>query len=170
MAVHRQRRATLGASSSRRPNSQPRMFIQRNPLEGHERLWKDYFAQLPIYLPNVFRRRFRMNRDLFLRIHSAVVTHDDYFVQKKDVSSRLGLSSLQKMTAAIRMLEYGVTTDLMDEYVRIGESTARLSMKKFVKAIVSILRSPTSNVIARLLEVGQRCGFPGMLGSIDCMH
>ncbi|XP_042943736.1 uncharacterized protein LOC122277709 [Carya illinoinensis] len=79
------------------------------------------------------------------------------------------------MTAAIRMLVYGATADLMDEYVRIGESTARLSMKKFVKAIVSIfggeyLRSPTSNDIARLLEVGQRRGFPGMLGSIDCMH
>ncbi|XP_042958339.1 uncharacterized protein LOC122293939 [Carya illinoinensis] len=175
MAVHRQQRATLGASSSRRPNSQSRMFIRRNPLEGHERLWKDYFAQPPIYPPNVFRRRFRMNRDLFLRIHSAVVTHDDYFIQKRDTSGRLGLSSLQKMTAAIRMLAYGVTADLMDEYVRIGESTARLSMKKFVKAIVSIfggeyLRSPTSNDIARLLEVGQRRGFPGMLGSIDCMH
>ncbi|XP_042973212.1 uncharacterized protein LOC122305016 [Carya illinoinensis] len=116
-----------------------------------------------------------MNRDLFLRIHSAVETHDDYFVQKRDTNGRLGLSSLQKITAAIRMLAYGVTIDLIDEYVRIRESTARLSMKKFVKAIVSIfggeyLRSPTSNDIARLLEVGQRRGFLGMLGSIDCMY
>ncbi|XP_042959567.1 uncharacterized protein LOC122294710 [Carya illinoinensis] len=175
MALHRQQHATLGASSSHRPNSQPRMFIRRNPLKGHERLWKDYFAQPPIYPPNVFRRRFRMNRDLFLRIHSTVQTHDDYFIQKRDASGRLGLSSLQKMTTAIRMLAYGITADLMDEYVRIGESTARLSMKKFVKAIVSIfggeyLRSLTSNDIARLLEVGQMRGFPGMLGSIDCMH
>ncbi|KAF5449965.1 hypothetical protein F2P56_012194 [Juglans regia] len=79
------------------------------------------------------------------------------------------------MTAAIRMLAYGVTADLMDEYIRIGESTARQSMKKFVKAIVSIfggeyLRSPNSSDIVRLLDAGQRRGFPGMLGSIDCMH
>ncbi|XP_042988753.1 uncharacterized protein LOC122316287 [Carya illinoinensis] len=175
MAVHRQRHATLEASSSRRPNSQPHIFIRHNPLEGHERLWKDYFAQPPIYLSNIYRRRFRMNRDLFLRIHSAVETQDDYFVQKRDANGRLGLSSLQKMTATIRMLAYGIIANLMDEYVRIGESIARLSMKKFVKEIVSIfggeyLRSPTSNDIARLLEVGQRRGFPGMLGSIDCMH
>ncbi|XP_035547298.1 uncharacterized protein LOC108998374 [Juglans regia] len=175
MALHRQQHAVEGASASRRRNSQPRMFIRRNPLEGHERLWNDYFAEPSIYPPNVFRRRFRMHRNLFLRIHSAVEAHDDYFVQKRDASGRLGLSSLQKITAAIRMLAYGVTADLMDEYVRIGESTARLSMKKFVKAIVSIfggeyLRSPTNSDIARLLEVGQNRGFPGMLGSIDCMH
>ncbi|XP_042962592.1 uncharacterized protein LOC122296860 [Carya illinoinensis] len=106
MALHRQRHSAEGASSSCRPNSQPRMFIQRNPLEGHERLWNDYFAQPPIYPPNVFRRRFRMNRVLFLCIHSAVETHGDYFVQKRDANGRLGLSSLQKMTAAIRMLAY----------------------------------------------------------------
>ncbi|XP_035540221.1 uncharacterized protein LOC108985445 [Juglans regia] len=175
MALHRQQHATEGASASRRRNSQPRMFIRRNPLEGHERLWNDYFAEPSIYPPNVFRRRFRMHCNLFLRIHSAVEAHDDYFVQKRDASGRLGLSSLQKITEAIRMLAYGVTADLMDEYVRIGESTKRLSMKKFVKAIVSIfggeyLRSPTNSDIARLLEVRKNRGFLGMLGSIDCMY
>ena len=79
------------------------------------------------------------------------------------------------MTAAIRMLDYGVLADFMDEYIRIGETTAIKSLKKFVKAVVSIfseeyLRSPNNNDIARLLAVGQHRGFPGMLGSIDCMH
>ncbi|XP_030936531.1 uncharacterized protein LOC115961744 [Quercus lobata] len=79
------------------------------------------------------------------------------------------------MTAAIRMLAYGVSADFMDEYIRIGETTAIKSLKKFVKAVVSIfyeeyLRSLNNNDIARLLAVGQHCGFPGMLGSIDCMH
>ncbi|KAF5451689.1 hypothetical protein F2P56_026775 [Juglans regia] len=116
-----------------------------------------------------------MSRDLFLRIHSAVEAYDNYFVQKRDASGRLGLSSLQKMTVAIRMLAYGVTADLMDEYLRIGETTARLSLKKFVKAIVAIfsdeyLRSPNSSDIVRLLDVGEKRGFPGMLDIIDCMH
>nr|XP_023911884.1 uncharacterized protein LOC112023512 [Quercus suber] len=79
------------------------------------------------------------------------------------------------MTAAIKMLAYGVSADFMDEYLRIGESTAIKSLKKFVKAVVSIfseeyLRSPNNNDIARLLAVGQHHGFPGMLGSIDYMH
>ncbi|KAL0004138.1 hypothetical protein SO802_011699 [Lithocarpus litseifolius] len=79
------------------------------------------------------------------------------------------------MIAAIRMLAYGVSTDFMDEYLRIGVSTTIKSLKQFVKVVVSIffeeyLRSPNNNDIARLLAVGQHRGFPGMLGSIDCMH
>ena len=36
----------------------------------------------------------------------------------------LGLSPLQKMTAVLRMLAYGVAANFMDEYVRIAETTA----------------------------------------------
>ena len=79
------------------------------------------------------------------------------------------------MTTALRMLAYGVVADFTDEYVRIGESTTIECLKKFVEAIVDIysteyLRSPNSNDIARLLRVGESRGFPGMLGSIDCMQ
>lgn len=65
-----------------------------------------------------------MDCDLFLRIHYTDEIHLDYSIHKRNTSGRLRLSSLQKMTVA-----YGVTTDLMDEYVRIRESTAQLSMK-----------------------------------------
>ncbi|BFG41560.1 hypothetical protein CerSpe_278340 [Prunus speciosa] len=87
----------------------------------------------------------------------------------------MGLSSLQKTTTALRMLAYEVAADYVDEYVRIGESTAIESIKKFVKAIIAIfgeeyLRSPNSNDIKRLLMIGEQRGFHGMLGSIDCMH
>ncbi|KAK3183435.1 hypothetical protein Dsin_030721 [Dipteronia sinensis] len=73
------------------------------------------------------------------------------------------------------MLAYGVAADAVDEYVRIGESTAIESLKKFVRAVIEIfsdeyLRSPSSNDIARLLAEGEHRGFPGMLGSLDCMH
>ncbi|XP_038707215.1 uncharacterized protein LOC120002520 [Tripterygium wilfordii] len=91
-----------------------------------------------------------------------------------NAAEKLGLSSLQKITAAFGMLAYGVSTDLLDEYVPIGESTVILSMKKFVKTIISVfgneyLRSPNSDDIAKLLVIGESRGFPGMLGSIDCM-
>uniref|UniRef100_A0A2N9I4H8 DDE Tnp4 domain-containing protein n=1 Tax=Fagus sylvatica TaxID=28930 RepID=A0A2N9I4H8_FAGSY len=120
-------------------------------------------------------RRFRMSRPLFFRLQSALEAYDPYFIQKRNAAGTLGLSSLQKMTAALRILAYGVAADSTDEYVRIGESTAVESLKKFVKAVVNIfseeyLRSPNSNDIARLLAVNEKRGFPGMLGSIDCMH
>ena len=72
--------------------------------------------------------------------------------KKKDSAQRLGLSSLQKITVALRMLAYGVVADFMDEYVRIGKSTAIESLKKFVKAVVDIfsnkyLRSQTTKTL-----------------------
>ena len=88
--------------------SQPkrRHSIRRNHLAGHERLFLDYFAPTPIYPPALFRRRFRIKRSLFLRIQSKVEVYDSYFVQKRHSVKKLGLSSLQKITAALRMLAY----------------------------------------------------------------
>jgi hypothetical protein len=116
-----------------------------------------------------------MRLPLFRCILSAIEVHEPYFVQRRDNARRLGLSSLQKITAALRMLAYGITGDLVDEYLKIGETTAMMSLKLFAKSVVSIfsdeyLRSPTNQDIARLLAVGQSRGFPSMLGSIDCMH
>ena len=64
--------------------------------------------------------------------------------KKIDIVGITGLSSLQKMTAAIRMLAYGVSADAVDDYVRIGESTAIESLKRFVRAIVAIFLMNTS--------------------------
>ncbi|KAF8408735.1 hypothetical protein HHK36_004803 [Tetracentron sinense] len=57
-----------------------------------------------------------MQRSLFLHIQSAVETHDPYFVQKINAVGTLGLSSLQKITAAMRRLAYGVAADYINEY------------------------------------------------------
>ena len=79
------------------------------------------------------------------------------------------------MTAALRMLAYGVSANFMNEYVRIAENTAMMSLKKIVAAMVAIfseeyLKSPNNEDITRLLAHGQNRGFPSMLGSIDYMH
>ena len=158
-----------------RGSIQGHYVIFRNRVEGHERLYRDYFAKSPTYPPNLFRRRFRMNRSLFVRVISNMEVYDPYFVQKNDAIGNIGLSPIQKMTATIRMFAYRVAADVVDNYVRIGESTAIESLQRFVLAIVVIyydeyLRSPNSANIARLLAIGERRGFPGMLGSIDCMH
>ena len=116
-----------------------------------------------------------MSCPLFFHLQFVLEAHDPYFIQKRNAVRTLGLSSLQKMTVALRILAYGVAADSTDEYVRIGESTAIESLKKFVKAVVNILseeylRSPNSNDIARLLAVNEKRGFPRMLESIDYMH
>jgi hypothetical protein len=116
-----------------------------------------------------------MQRHLFKRIKQAVKNHDNYFKKKFDACGKEGLSALQKCVAAICILAYGVPTDAVDEYVRIGESTARQSLQHFCRAVIEVfgkyyLRAPNAVDVARLLEEGEDRGFPGMLGAIDCMH
>ncbi|XP_073067236.1 uncharacterized protein [Primulina eburnea] len=133
-----------------------------------------YFAENPRYNEAMFRRRFRMSRDLYFRIADDLKNHDHYFTQRRDGIGRLGLSTNQKITS-LRMLAYGTPADAADEYIKIGESTALECMQRFCRDIVEVyaeryLRSPTANDIYRLLSIGEQRGFHGMLGSLDCMH
>lgn len=93
-----------------------------------------------------------MSRNLFMCIHDGIISYDDYFIQKRNAAKIEGLSSLQKITAALRMLTYGVSGDMLDEYLRIAESTSIEAFKKFVEAVISIfceqyLRNLTSSDI-----------------------
>lgn len=59
--------------------------------------------------------------------------------------------------------------------MQIGANTVIESLKKFVTTIVEVfgdeyLRAPNTDDLKRLLAIGERRGFPGILGSIDCMH
>jgi len=104
---------------------------------------------------------------------NAVEEHDDYFVQKRNAAGTLGLSCLQKVVAAFRMIAYGVAADATDDYVRIGESTTLESLRRFATAVVEVfgpyMRLPNEQDTARLLAIGESRGFPGTLGSTDCI-
>ena len=114
------------------------IVVRRDRKAAHHNLFNDYFSDNPRYGEDFFRRRFRMSRSLFLRIVDAVKSHNPYFEQRTDALGRLGLSPLQKITAAFRMLAYGVPADATDEYVKIGESTVIESLKKFCRTVVEI--------------------------------
>uniref|UniRef100_A0A0D2ZR47 Myb-like domain-containing protein n=1 Tax=Brassica oleracea var. oleracea TaxID=109376 RepID=A0A0D2ZR47_BRAOL len=129
----------------------------------------------PTYPENLFRRRFRMNKRLFMHIVDRLSNEVHFFRQKKDGLGRLGLSILQKCTVAIRVLVYGSALDAVDEYLRLGANTARLCVENFGEAIIDLfgdeyLRRPTPDDLQRLLYIGEIHGFPGMIGSINCMH
>ncbi|XP_048596266.1 uncharacterized protein LOC111208974 [Brassica napus] len=149
-----------------------RIYMERFREDGHQKLWNDYFSETPTYNPELFRRRFRMNKSLFLRIVQRLETNIPYFQQGTDCTGRSSLTPLQKCTAAIRQLAYGGAADSLDEYVRLAETTARKSLHKFTAGIISLfgdeyLRQPTQEDLQRLLYIGDQRGFPGMIGSID---
>jgi hypothetical protein len=73
------------------------------------------------------------------------------------------------------MLAYGVAGDLIDEYFRMSESTFLESIYKFCKAVIAVfgtayLREPTVEDTSRLLSINEEIGFPGMIGSIECIR
>jgi len=73
------------------------------------------------------------------------------------------------------VLAYGSAADTVDEYLRLDETTTRLSVEHFVDEIINLfgdeyLRRPTPDDLQRLLHIEELRGFLGMIGSIDCMH
>ncbi|XP_062193511.1 uncharacterized protein LOC133896889 [Phragmites australis] len=157
------------ARRSRQRGSMPgHAVIDRQHREGAARLYNDYFADKPVYGDILFCRRFRMSQRLFLRIAAVVEEHDTWFRQRRDATGKLGLSPLQKMTAAIRQLAYGVSSDAVDKYVQIGASTAMMALRKYVQAIVEVfgeeyLRAPNETDTARLLAEGLSMGVPHLV-------
>jgi len=75
----------------------------------------------------------------------------------------------------MRMLAYGVASDAVDEYIKIGGTTTLECLRRFCKGIIQLheqvyLRAPTQDDLKIILYVNEMRGFPGMIGSIDYMH
>ncbi|KFK24055.1 hypothetical protein AALP_AAs70484U000200 [Arabis alpina] len=116
-----------------------------------------------------------MNKHLFMHIVNRLSNEVSYFRRKKDATGRYGHSGLLKCTTTIRLMAYGTAADQVDEYLRIAAPTARLCLEHFVEEIINLfgdeyLRRSTEEDLQRLLVVGEQRGFPGMIGSIDCMQ
>jgi hypothetical protein len=160
-----------GGSSKKREGN-----VDRGREAGHVCLYKDYFdPSMPLYKAKAFRRRYRMSRELFLVILNGIRGYDDYFEVKYDCTGKIGFTSYQKCSAAVRQLAYEVPGDLIDDYMCMSESTCHEAMYRFCEDVIVMfgkyyLREPNMDDTARLLSINESRGFSGMLGSIDCMH
>jgi hypothetical protein len=98
-----------------------------------------------------------------------------YFIERYNATDRAGLTTLQKCTAALHQLAYGMTIDTIYEYLKLGKTTALECLKCYCLDIIEcfgdeFLRLPTITNTQCLLAKTEEHGFPSMLGSIDCMH
>jgi len=121
-----------------RHQSGSRKYINRNREGAHAQLMADYFDENPLYSDTMFCRRFRMRRHIFLRIVNALCVWSSYFTQRVDCTGRLGLSPLQKCTATIRMLAYGTTANILDEYLKDAESTSLECLENFMQGVIEV--------------------------------
>ena len=116
-----------------------------------------------------------MSTAMFLDICHAISAMNKYFERKVNTAGLSGFATVHKVTAALRMLAYGGPADRLDDYIRMGESMILECVDEFTRTVVelygkSYLRPPNAEDIARLLQKAEERGFPGMIGSIDCMH
>lgn len=160
---------------SAQPRSGPRRYIDRDHAAANADVLANYFSENPLYNDKQFRRRYRMRRHLFLRIVDTLSDWSPYFCQRDDAFGKEGFSPLHKCTVALRMLAYGTPADLWDENFKIAETTVIECTNTFCRGVIekfgpTYLRKPNREDIQRLLHVGEARGFPGMLGSVDCMH
>lgn len=59
----------------------PWKYIDRDREERQERLFNDYFSNNAVYTNEQIWRKFRMQRDIFLRIVQAIGDQNPYFQQ-----------------------------------------------------------------------------------------
>ncbi|XP_021972042.1 uncharacterized protein LOC110867222 [Helianthus annuus] len=117
-----------------------RIRINRDREGAHEKLVNDYFSDAPLYNADIFKRRFQMSRRLFTRIA------DD-------------LAGLDPFSCNDPMLG-----------IMKGSPRYKSVLRPFAKC-KQYLRKPNAYDVQQLYQAHEaRHGFPGMLGSIDCMH
>jgi hypothetical protein len=73
------------------------------------------------------------------------------------------------------MIAYGTPMNELDENLKIVASTALECLGKFSQGVIDVfgeqyLRPPNQDEVEQLLQFGEPCSFPDMLGSIDCMY
>ncbi|PNX69073.1 ribosomal protein [Trifolium pratense] len=81
-----------------------RKHLNRDHAAANQRLTYDYFADEPTYDDAMFRRRYQMQKHVFLQIVGDLSSSDNYFTQRVDATNKEGISPLAKCTTAMRML------------------------------------------------------------------
>jgi hypothetical protein len=64
-----------------------------------------------------------MRRTLFLSIMHKLNEISPYFSERYDATSHAGLTVLQKCTAALRQLAYGMAADMIDGHLKLEKLT-----------------------------------------------
>ena len=165
---------------------------QRTNEEHNQRIMDDYFGMPEVKVNGVvvkemvppwqtlahFTKRYRMGDVLFSRLLEEIqheVTRHKMFRVILDALGEKGPSALQRLTAVLRILAYGISFDAVHEYTGVKEETARKSTYAFCEWLAAyyehiFLGVWTPEAIAKEMAINKKRGFSGMLGSIDCTH
>jgi hypothetical protein len=166
----------IGSSIGKAPNR------ERNFVQKMASIRDDYFVDNDEvrrdggigkrYSEEEFERRFRMPRSVFDEVF-VVVSQDNYFCERKDATGKPGAFPIQKVVSALRQLCYGLSSDGVEEYTGLSESTSSDALKMFCNVLIhylgeKYLRRPTAADLKQIESVYRSKGFPGCIGCLDC--
>ena len=122
-----------------------------------------------------FRLRFRVPFPLFERI-VALTRENKWFTERGDSSGRRGAPLELKILGVLRVLGRGYCSDGIEELSFINAECNRTFFHSFcslfsMKYFDVYCNPPVADAeISRTLSVSDRLGFPGCIGSTDCVH
>jgi Plant transposon protein len=123
----------------------------------------------------LFRRRFRVPFPLFERI-TEMTRINAWFSEEKDCAGRRAAPLELKILGVLRVLGRGYCFDGIEELNFISAESNRVFFhtwcELFTKKYFSIYCNPpeTDAEISSTMAVYNRLGFPGCIGSTDCVH
>jgi hypothetical protein len=156
--------------------------MPQNGSLGNKMAMNDYFIEVPIYPPHLFRRRYRTRWDLFVHI-----------VQACEASCHFSHSPEECCRSHwfYRVLKYichnegdfihpscGLQVSLhwWRYYTRMCEAICEgIYVRMFAKTLICVfgdeyLWDLSEEDMKRLMVINEARGCMGLLGSIDCMH
>jgi hypothetical protein len=111
-------------------------MIKRNFEAAFNTLMIQYFVVNPMYSEGLFRRRFRVSKQIFEKIYNACLKYPS-FQQKYNAAGRQGIHPLVKVTSCFRHIAYGTGADQLDELYQIAETTFLETRKAFCDVSVT---------------------------------
>jgi Plant transposon protein len=96
-----------------------------------------------------------------------------YFRERNDVTGKPGAFPIRRVVSALRQLCYGLSSDGVEEYKGLSESTSNKALKMFCNVLIQYLgemylRRPTAADLKHIESVYRSKGFPGCIGCLDC--
>ena len=163
------------------------MKYKSNPIEHYEdSAWARFLRRPDIKDPGtkdgkLFRRRFRVPYPVFVDICRTLVERAEFKVDGTQGNSKVPSAPLAlKVLAALRVLGRGECFDTCYELSNIHSETLRRFFHRFTAFYASQYdnyikkpRTPTEVqwVLSQwVLSQYERLGFPGDIGSVDCVH